>query len=91
MGLLYQKNAEMNDGYSQGAAEIMQKVMGGEGKVYIKGQDLFVLRNNSMKYKLLIELRNVAWPEEAWALRFAEMRQEDAEKVVRGILAFFGS
>lgn len=91
MGILYEKNPEMNDGYSQKAAEEMQEAMGGKSKVYVKGQDLFVLRNNPLKYKVLLELRNVAWAEESWALRFSEMRQEDAERVVRGIIAFFSS
>ncbi|KAL0266222.1 UNVERIFIED_CONTAM: hypothetical protein PYX00_011940 [Menopon gallinae] len=89
-GLLYQHNAEMNDGYSQKMAEIMQEAMNKE-RVYIKGQDLYVLRNAPIKYKLLVELRNVSSAEEAWALRFADMRQGDAEKVVKGILAFFES
>lgn len=91
IGILYEKNPEMNDGYSQRAAEEIQEAMGGKNKAYVKGQDLFVLRNNPLKYKVLLELRNVAWSEEAWALRFSEMRQEDAERVVRGIIAFFSS
>lgn len=91
IGILYEKNPEMNDGYSQKAAEEMQEAMGGKNKAYVKGQDLFVLRNNSLKYKVLLELRNVAWSEESWALRFSEMRQEDAERVVRGIISFFNS
>lgn len=89
-GIYYQQNPEFNDGYSQAAAEILQESMG-KDHAYIKGKDLFVLRNNLMKYKLLIELRNVSSVKEAWALRFADMRQKDAEKVVKGILSFFKS
>jgi hypothetical protein len=47
-----------------------------------------VLRNNPAGLKLLIELRNLAYADHAWALRFEQLRQRDAEKVVKGLLDY---
>ena len=55
---------------------------------YARGQNLAVLRNNPAKLKVLLELRNLAYTNHAWALRFEELRQRDAEKVVKGILDY---
>jgi len=50
-----------------------------------RGRNFGVLRNNPAWVKVLVEVRNVAHADHAWALRFEELRQRDAEKVVRGI------
>jgi N-acetylmuramoyl-L-alanine amidase len=55
---------------------------------YARGQNLGVLRNNPARVKVVLELRNLAYTDHAWALRFEELRQRDAEKVVRGILNY---
>ncbi len=55
---------------------------------YARGQNLAVLRNNPARVKVLLELRNLAYADHAWALRFEELRQRDAEKVVQGILNY---
>jgi len=52
----------------------------------VRGQGLGVLRNNPADVKVLIELRNMAYRDHVWALRFEELRHRDAEKVVRGLL-----
>ena len=57
---------------------------------YVRGQNLAVLRNNPAYVKVLLELRNLAYTDHAWALRFEELRQRDAEKVVQGILNYVG-
>ena len=57
---------------------------------YVRGQNLAVLRNNPAHVKVLLELRNLAYTDHAWALRFEELRQRDAEKVVQGILNYVG-
>jgi LysM repeat protein/N-acetylmuramoyl-L-alanine amidase len=57
----------------------------------IRGQPLGVLRRNPADVKVLLELRNLAYTDHAWALRFEELRQRDAEKVVKGILDYAGS
>ncbi|MBW1782744.1 MAG: LysM peptidoglycan-binding domain-containing protein [Deltaproteobacteria bacterium] len=55
---------------------------------YARGQNLGVLRNNPARVKVILELRNLAYTDHAWALRFEELRQRDAEKVVRGVLNY---
>lgn len=58
---------------------------------YSRGQNLGVLRNNPASLKILLELRNLAYTDHAWALRFEELRHRDAEKVVRGIVKYINS
>ena len=53
-----------------------------------RGQGLGVLRNNPADVKVLIEMRNMAYKDHVWALRFEELRHRDAEKVVRGLLDY---
>ena len=36
-------------------------------------------------------MRNMAYKDHVWALRFEELRHRDAEKVVRGLLDYAGS
>jgi len=55
---------------------------------YARGQNLGVLRNNPARVKVILELRNLAYTDHAWALRFEQLRQRDAEKVVRGVLNY---
>lgn len=52
----------------------------------VRGQGLGVLRNNPADVKVLIELRNMAYRDHVWALRFEDLRHRDAEKVVQGLL-----
>lgn len=53
---------------------------------HVRGQVLGVLRNNPADVKVLIEVRNMAYKDHVWALRFEDLRHRDAEKVVRGLL-----
>ncbi len=53
-----------------------------------RGQDLGVLRNNPAGVKVLVELRNLAYVDHAWALRFEQLRHRDAEKIVKGVLDY---
>lgn len=53
---------------------------------HVRGQGLGVLRNNPADVKVLIEVRNMAYKDHVWALRFEDLRHRDAEKVVRGLL-----
>jgi len=55
-----------------------------------KGRNLGVLRGNSIKYKLLVEMRNLAFDEHIWAIRYEQRRQRDAEKVVEALLSVLG-
>ena len=56
-----------------------------------RGQSLGVLRDNPADFKVLFELRNMAYRDHVWALRFEQLRHRDAEKVVKGILDFVRS
>ena len=47
-----------------------------------------MLRNNPAGVKVLVELRNLAYVDHAWALRFEQLRHRDAEKVVKGALDY---
>ena len=55
---------------------------------YARGQNLGVLRNNPACVKVILELRNLAYTDHAWVLRFEQLRQRDAEKVVKGVLNY---
>ena len=76
------------DSKSRNFAKSMESFLGA-GTV-IRGQNLFVLRNNPAPIKVMLELRNLAYTDHAWALRFEELRQRDAEKVVRGLVEYVG-
>lgn len=55
---------------------------------HVRGQGLGVLRDNPADVKILLELRNMAYRDHVWALRFEQLRHRDAEKVVKGILDY---
>ena len=56
----------------------------------VKGRNLGVLRDNPIKYKLLVEMRNLAFDEHIWAIRFEQLRQRDAEKIVEALVSVLG-
>ncbi len=80
------RNGRTQDLTSRGFARSMLPYLGAGART--RGQALGVLRNNPADYKVIFELRNMAYRDHVWALRFAELRQRDAEKVVRGVLEF---
>ena len=88
--VLYYRNRRSGkaDNKSRNFAKSMQPFLGA-GTV-IRGQNLMVLRNNSAPIRVVLELRNLAYTDHAWALRFEELRQRDAEKVVRGLVEYVG-
>ena len=53
---------------------------------YTRAEPLIVLKNNPATYKILVETHNLAIPAQAWLMRFGKTREQDAEKMVRGIL-----
>ena len=53
-----------------------------------RGQNLGVLRDNPAGVKALVEMRNLAYVDQAWALRFEQLRHRDAEKLVKGVLDY---
>ena len=56
----------------------------------MKGQNLGVLRSNPARYKLLVEMRNLAYEDHIWAIRYDRLRQRDAENVVKALLDELG-
>ncbi|MFO7609366.1 MAG: LysM peptidoglycan-binding domain-containing protein [Candidatus Krumholzibacteriia bacterium] len=82
--LFYYQDRRRTDTGSRGFARDLLPAMGAGAR--LKGRSLGVLRDNPARYKLLVEMRNLAYPEHVWALRHAEVRQRDAEKVVRALL-----
>ncbi len=82
--LFYYQDRHRTDTVSRSFARDLMPAMGAGAR--IKGRSLGVLRHNPASLKLLVEMRNLAYPEHVWALRHAEIRQRDAEKVVRALL-----
>lgn len=86
-GVLTFEKGTAKDQKSQKFGEALLPFLG-KG-AYTRTEDLGVLRGNPADYKALIEIRNVSYPEHSWALRFANTRQLDAQKLVRGLLEYF--
>ncbi len=84
--VLYYKSSRSGriDRVSRQFARSLLPALGAGARV--RGQGLGVLRNNPADVKVLIELRNMAYRDHVWALRFEDLRHRDAEKVVRGLL-----
>ncbi len=86
--VLYYKSrkSKRSDETSRKFAKALLPFLGAGAEV--RGQGLGVLRDNPAQNKVLLELRNLAYTDNVWAMRFEELRHRDAEKVVRGILAY---
>ncbi|MFH1572017.1 MAG: LysM peptidoglycan-binding domain-containing protein [Gemmatimonadota bacterium] len=82
------RDKRRRDTTSRALAQALLPALG--AGAYTRGQALAVLRDNPAQYKVLVEMRNLAYVDHAWALRFEQLRHRDAEKVVRGILEFAG-
>lgn len=76
------------DDASRQFARAMLPALGADA--HTRGQSLGVLRNNPAGVKALVEVGNLAHVEDAWALRYEQLRHRNAEKVVRGVLDFAG-
>ena len=83
--LLYYKNGRTTDHKSRQLAERLLPDMGAGAQA--RGRNLGVLRNNPTTYKLLVEMRNLAFEDHIWAVRYEELRKRDAEKVVQALPA----
>jgi LysM repeat protein len=82
--LLYYQSRGSIDHTSRKLAEKLLPDMGAGAKA--KGKSLGVLRNNPATYKLLVEMRNLAFDDHIWAVRYEQLRRRDAEKVVQALL-----
>ena len=82
--VLYYRSGKNVDRVSRQFARSLLPALG--AGAHFRGQNLGVLRNNPADVKVLIEVRNMAYKDHVWALRFEDLRHRDAEKVVRGLL-----
>lgn len=80
------RSGKRRDRASQQFAQSLLNSLGAGARV--RGQGLGVLRDNPADVKALIEMRNMAYRDHVWALRFEQLRHRDAEKVVRGLLDY---
>ncbi len=55
---------------------------------HAREQEVHVLKNNPARAAVLIEIRNLAYADNSWAIRNEELRQEDAQRIVKGILSY---
>ncbi len=83
--LYYSRRGTVDSRSRRFAQQLLPRL--GEG-ARTKGQSLGVLRNNPAHVKVLVELRNLAFTDNAWALRFEALRQQDAERLVQGVLDY---
>ncbi|AWG42982.1 N-acetylmuramoyl-L-alanine amidase [Candidatus Borreliella tachyglossi] len=84
MGFYYQYDEKSSDSHSKAIIEKVTK--GLKRSFYIKGQNLYVLKNNAVKTKFLVEVRNLAFDEEAWAIRSSKLRDQDSRILADVIL-----
>ncbi|MBI2506146.1 MAG: LysM peptidoglycan-binding domain-containing protein [Candidatus Latescibacteria bacterium] len=84
--VLYYQGKKGRDPVSRNFARTLLPALG--AGAHLRGQPLGVLRNNPAGVKVLLELRNLAYTDHGWALRFEQLRQRDAEKVIKGILEY---
>ena len=80
------RDGRRRDNPSRQFAQTLLPALGAGART--RGQALGVLRNNPAGVKVLVELRNLAYVDHAWALRFEQLRHRDAEKVVKGVLDY---
>ncbi len=81
--ILYNSHSEM----SKEAALVMLPYMGRNS--FIRNNDeLIVLKNEFSGLNLLIEVRNLYYQQNAWAIRNEELRNQDAEMIVTGLLKY---
>ena len=83
------RNGRRKDLASRSFARALLPALGAGART--RGQSLGVLRDNPADFKVLFELRNMAYRDHVWALRFEQLRHRDAEKVVKGLLDFVRS
>jgi LysM repeat protein len=82
--VFYHQARKSTDRDSRRFAEALLPAMGAGSRA--RGRNLGVLRGNPADVAVLVEIRNLAYPSQTWALRYEKLRQRDAEKIVKGVL-----
>jgi N-acetylmuramoyl-L-alanine amidase len=89
---IYLKRKGKVDRPSRKFAQVMQKALDQpDMRAQIQGRSLLVLRNNKAHAEILVEVHNVHDKGEAYRLRFHRTREEDADRIVKGILTYAAS
>ena len=55
---------------------------------YTHPQELRVLSDNPAGAAVLVEIRNLSYPNNSWAIRNEELRQDDADRIVRALTSY---
>jgi LysM repeat protein len=84
--VLYTSEDEKNLAQSKELAESLVPYLGASSAT--KRQNLAVLRDNPAYAEVLIEIRNLHYPGNSWAIRYEKLRQQDAEFIVRGLIEY---
>ena len=84
MSVFYRQNSREIDRDARRFAEALLPALGADATA--RGKSLAVLSGNAADFAVLVEVRNLAYPAQAWMLRYEKRRQRDAEKIVKGIL-----
>ena len=70
------------------AADLVRHMGLGSAK---RAQEVRVLNDNPASASVLVEVRNLAYTNNAWAIRNEELRQDDADRIVKGIVTYCNS
>ncbi|MBN2658655.1 MAG: LysM peptidoglycan-binding domain-containing protein [Spirochaetales bacterium] len=84
--VLYSAEEEANLKESKELAETLVPYLGASSST--GRQSLAVLRDNPAYAEVLIEIRNLFYPGNSWAIRYDKLRQQDAEFITRGLIRY---
>jgi len=87
--VLYDGADEEEKKTSKALAEALVPMLG-RGS-FTHSQQLRVLENNPADASVLVEVRNIHYTGNAWALRSAELREQDARMIADGIVSWAGN
>lgn len=84
--VLYTSENESGLEHSKDLAESLIPYLGASSTT--GRQNLAVLRDNPAHAEVLIEIRNLHYPGNSWAIRYDKLREQDAEFITEGILSY---
>lgn len=84
--VLFYRDELNRDSKGEEMAKAMAPLLG-RGAHY-RGQSLAVLRNNPAEYAVLVEMRNIAYPRNSWAIRNADLREDDIQVLAKAVISF---
>jgi len=84
--VLYSAENEENLDKSRELAESLTPYLGASSST--ARQNLAVLRDNPAYGEVLIEIRNLHYPGNSWAIRYEKLREQDARFIARGVINY---